>query len=1176
MPVTAAQRAFAFTDSVGVNLHLNWQDAGLAWGNFTLIKNAMQYLGARQARDGVPYVGWTLPLFEQLADIGVKFTILMNRDDLNASGSYASSLDRVQALQTSRPNSVACIEGLNEINNWTINWAGSNTGANLSLGRPIQQALWDQVHARPAIANIPIANLTLGGIDYNTAQAQLGNMSAWADYGTWHTYFGNGDQPRQNITNGQNVASAISPGKQLMTTECGYYTAVNDMAWGGGGVDYAAQARLMLTMLAVHHQIGGKRAHIYELLDNNTDLNADQDIENSFGIFEGNGNPKPAATGIRNMLAALSDTATNAASFTTGSLDYTMTGLPATGRHFLLQKADGSFHVVVWAEPKVWNQPTRSRVVNGTTNVTLTLAAPATSLKVTDPLTGAAVTTLASQTVTVPVSDYPMIVSITGVGTGGGTGGEPTTPTNPAPEPVTIGIGADALVLRLTQDFYLANATYTVSVDGVQIGPTLTANALRGSGSVDVVTVKGNWPAGPHQVTINNLTDAYGGTATTDRNLYLEAATFNGIAVNVAGVNLLSAGPASFTVTKVAVPVTMLRPGSGRFMVTRGGAPMLSSAANVAAAAPPITALSEPAAPAGWGEVFFDSFRGLTLDRYKWQILFGGGPNVTGTLIWDHGGIIVSNGLTIRTWKDAAGAWRSGGIGQGNSVTAPFQSPLFAGYGDLQFSIRARLPKGKGVGAVFAAWPYTADQWPPEFDLLESPGADKASLLTTWHWVANPTGVSKAVALDLTQDHVYTARRTAGRWNYWIDGVEVAAPTEWAANPSTALLNVQISGFVAKATDAWYGGAPDTTTPNPYDVHVSWVRVVAPGGGALSVPPDENLPVPADPSNSLPDVQVARNFVAPLTIGMNIERGNAWQMAYQGQSLRTSTAYWLYLKSCGYTHVRMFMAWRPSVDMLGLGLTGAATPSDALIDTLLDSCESAIAAGLRVFCDWTDVIGIGELNTYWSGISAYLDRVAVRIAARSSLSLSMFAPGPFNELEGGDNPTFNAYRRSAHAIFRNRLPKHVLVTGAAYWSDPAQLYDGTWQAVQDQRVAAQWHLYPTDLSAASAAAQESAAQAFSARNGTIPVVGGEAGFNNGWRAGDQAYGSIWHTNMRLWATHCGQDRPMFWCVTNGSVWRANRSATDPTLLAEIETTGRACDQIIRGSLWWNPLPFPGT
>lgn len=1171
MPLVTAQRAFAFTDGVGVNTHLNWQDAGLSWGNFTLVKNCFTYLGVKHARDGVPYAGWTQPLYEQLADMGIKWTILMNRDDYNASGNYNSSLDRVQNLVTARAGSVACIEGANEINNWELYLNGGNTHDDLTLGRPLQEQLWNAVHARPALAGIPIANLTLGGVDYETARTKLGDMGAWADFGTWHTYFNYGNQPRTDLQNGYNVARVICPNKQVMTTECGYYTAIYDDSWAtGSGVSYDVQARLTLNMLVVHHQIGGKRAMIYELLDNNTDLNNDQSIEDSLGIFEGNGNPKPAATGVRNLLAALSDTGTNAATFTVGALDYTLTDMPASGQHMLFQKSDGTFHIVIWAEPDVWNQNTRTRIVNGSTNVTVTLAGPATNLTVRDPLSGSAVTTTNSQSVVVPISDYPMVVSLTGTsgGTGGGTGGTGTS------EPITLGIGPDSLVLKITQDAHNGSCQYTVAVDGVQIGGTQTAVALRNSGSVDTVTVKGSFTAGNHTVTINFLNDIYDGTPTSDRNLYLESATINGAAVPASTISMLSGGPTSFTFTKVALAITALLPAmGGKIMIGRNGLPLLSSVANVTAPPPPITAVSEPAAPAGWGEVFFDSFRGVTLDRNKWQILFGGSASKNGALQWDHGGIMVANGLTIRTWLDGT-TWRSGGIGQGNSVTAPFYTPAFNGYGDFQFSIRARLPKGKGVGAVFAAWPWD-DSWPPEFDLLESPGTNKDSLLTTWHWVGNNTGVSKSVPLDLTQDHVYTARRTAGRWNYWVDGTEIAPPTEWAQNPDTKALNVQLSGFVALAGDSWYGGAPDNTTPSPYDVHVSWVRVVAPGGGALSTPPDEGIPVPV-PTSGLTGAQIAANFLGPLTVGLNIERGNAWKMSYNGQSLRTNIAYWQYLKGLGITHVRMFMAFRPDLDMLGQGFVGNTTPDNATIDLLLDSCSTAISAGLKVFLDLTDVISDTELNTYWSSISAYLDRAAQRIAGRASLTPDMFCVGAFQELAAAENSQVNGRRLDGHNILRARLPNHILLNGSAYWNEPYHLTDGTWTKPADTLTIAQWHLYPTGLSATMAQDIRSKMAAFSTANSGIPTVGGEAGFNNAWEAGAQNYSATWLANMRLWAEHCGQERPMWWAVTDGNDWRANRSSTDPTLLATIEDTTRACDLIIRGQSWFNPLPYPGT
>ena len=122
--------------------------------------------------------------------------------------------------------------------------------------------------------------------------------------------------------------------------------------------------------------------------------------------------------------------------------------------------------------------------------------------------------------------------------TGGSTGGAPTT--------ATVGSGADTLVLRISQDAYQGPAQYTVSVDGVQVGGTFIASASHAAGQSDALTLQGDWAAGSHTVQVNFLNDAYGGTAATDRNLYVDSATYNGATVNGAAKTLLSAGPASF------------------------------------------------------------------------------------------------------------------------------------------------------------------------------------------------------------------------------------------------------------------------------------------------------------------------------------------------------------------------------------------------------------------------------------------------------------------------------------------------------------------------------------------------------------------------------------------------------------------------------------------------------
>ncbi|MBL6458850.1 hypothetical protein JMJ55_26310 [Belnapia sp. T6] len=124
----------------------------------------------------------------------------------------------------------------------------------------------------------------------------------------------------------------------------------------------------------------------------------------------------------------------------------------------------------------------------------------------------------------------------------------PYLPTYP-PTTTTIGEGSDTLALKVSQDAYLGvSAQYAITVDGVQIGGPLTASALHVGGQSDTVLVKGDWGAGPHAVTVTLLNDEWGGTPDADRNLYLDGATFNGLAVtdtnSVAAIK--SSDPVSF------------------------------------------------------------------------------------------------------------------------------------------------------------------------------------------------------------------------------------------------------------------------------------------------------------------------------------------------------------------------------------------------------------------------------------------------------------------------------------------------------------------------------------------------------------------------------------------------------------------------------------------------------
>src|SRR5687768_5478514 len=112
-----------------------------------------------------------------------------------------------------------------------------------------------------------------------------------------------------------------------------------------------------------------------------------------------------------------------------------------------------------------------------------------------------------------------------------------------------IGSGSDTLVLKVTQDAYQGDAQYAVYVDGKQVGGTLTAQALRGSGQSDTLEIKGDWSAGTHTVSVKLLNDLWGGSASADRNLHVEGATYNGAAVPGCNLYVNAPGAKGFTVT---------------------------------------------------------------------------------------------------------------------------------------------------------------------------------------------------------------------------------------------------------------------------------------------------------------------------------------------------------------------------------------------------------------------------------------------------------------------------------------------------------------------------------------------------------------------------------------------------------------------------------------------------
>jgi hypothetical protein len=131
-----------------------------------------------------------------------------------------------------------------------------------------------------------------------------------------------------------------------------------------------------------------------------------------FGLFTGPGAPKSSGTYLHNFVAPLLDTGPNAKTFTPGSLNFSLSGLPATAKYLLFQKSNGNYEIVLCNNVTNWNFPTGMPITIPPTNVGITFESAQGVLNVYDPVAGSTpiLTVSSTNTVSVALRDYPIVV----------------------------------------------------------------------------------------------------------------------------------------------------------------------------------------------------------------------------------------------------------------------------------------------------------------------------------------------------------------------------------------------------------------------------------------------------------------------------------------------------------------------------------------------------------------------------------------------------------------------------------------------------------------------------------------------------------------------------------------------------------------------------------------------
>lgn len=134
-----------------------------------------------------------------------------------------------------------------------------------------------------------------------------------------------------------------------------------------------------------------------------------------------------------------------------------------------------------------------------------------------------------------------------------------TAPPVLTPVAMTLGNGADTLVLRIAQDYYLGSAQYRIAINDQQIGDVLTAAAQRSLGQTDVITIKGTWGS-TIKLSVHFLNDAFGGSDAADRNLFIQGVSVNSVDMGVTRTYLHNYFPDPITLTKPATTPALPAP----------------------------------------------------------------------------------------------------------------------------------------------------------------------------------------------------------------------------------------------------------------------------------------------------------------------------------------------------------------------------------------------------------------------------------------------------------------------------------------------------------------------------------------------------------------------------------------------------------------------------------------
>jgi hypothetical protein len=317
-------------------------------------------------------------------------------------------------------------EGNNEPNNWAVTYKGELGGGRTSSWMAVaklQRDLYQAVKSDPVLAKYPVWSISEPGAQTDNvglqfltippgAKTLMPDGTKYADYANVHNYIYHPRSPYPKDNKTWNAADptdlsevdglfgnfGVTWSKKFrgyteeelntlprVTTETG--TAID------GPVTEEMQGLQMMNLYLAQFKRGYSYTSVY-LLRDRTDESGNQ----SNGFFRADYTPRKSAIYLHNLTTILAD---KGALAKPGALDFTIENQPRTVHELLLQRSDGTFQLVVWAER-----------LTGQDNVTIHLGDKWASISIYDPTTGVVpIKTVADvSSLELALSDHPVVV----------------------------------------------------------------------------------------------------------------------------------------------------------------------------------------------------------------------------------------------------------------------------------------------------------------------------------------------------------------------------------------------------------------------------------------------------------------------------------------------------------------------------------------------------------------------------------------------------------------------------------------------------------------------------------------------------------------------------------------------------------------------------------------------